>query len=93
MGGEKNFLMLSHGSDFKVVLDGAEPIIRVEGSGALGQHRWIGVLEIPKASPWGFLAMSFSFFIAAVSRSSLSNLSKCGNVGFAFCVCALAILH
>jgi hypothetical protein len=40
--------MFSHGSDFKVVLDGAEPIIRIEGSGAFGKHRGIGILKIPK---------------------------------------------
>jgi hypothetical protein len=48
MGGEKNFFLLSHGSDFQVVLDGAEPIIRVEGSGTLREHGWVGVLKIPK---------------------------------------------
>jgi hypothetical protein len=49
VSGKKNFLLFSHSGDFKVVLDGAEPVVRVEGSGALGEHGWVSVLEIPKA--------------------------------------------
>jgi hypothetical protein len=49
VSGEDNFLIVSHSSDFQVVFNGAEPIICVEGSGTLGEHGWVGVLEIPKA--------------------------------------------
>jgi hypothetical protein len=37
--------------------------------------------------------MSFSLFIVAVSREGLSNLPKCGDVGFTFCASALAVLQ
>jgi hypothetical protein len=37
--------------------------------------------------------MSFSFFIVAVSRSGLSNLPNCDNVGFTFRARALVVLQ
>jgi hypothetical protein len=49
MGGEEDFLVVSHGSYFQVVFNGAEPIVCIERSGTLGEHGWICVLEVPKA--------------------------------------------
>jgi hypothetical protein len=49
VSGEKNFLVISYRGDFKVVFNGAEPIIRVEGSDTLGEHGRVGILKVPKA--------------------------------------------
>ena len=35
--------------DFKIVLDGAEPIIRIQRLNGFGEAGWIGVLEVAKA--------------------------------------------
>ena len=46
---KQDFLIGGNFRDFKIVLDGAEPIIRIQGLNRLGEPRRIGVLEVAKA--------------------------------------------
>jgi hypothetical protein len=94
VGGKNYLLLFSNSSYLQVVLDGAEPVVSVEGCGALREHRRVGVLKVPKARSGRFLTMSsFFIFVVAVSRSKLSDLPKRGDVGFTLGTRILTALH
>jgi hypothetical protein len=93
MGAEKHLLMLSNIGYLQIVLDGAEPVVRIGRCSALREHKWVGVLKVCQAGPWRFLTISSFVVIVMVSRGKLCDLSQCRDVGLVFCVGSLAILR
>jgi hypothetical protein len=69
--GEKHLLVLSNIGYLQIVLDGAEPIVRIERCSALREHKWVGVLKVPQMRPWRFFTTSSFIVIVSVSRGKL----------------------
>ena len=52
VGSKQDLLVVSNFSDFKVVLDGAEPIIGIQRLDGLSKLGWVGVLKAAEAILW-----------------------------------------
>jgi hypothetical protein len=70
VGGIEHLLVLSNSRIFKLVLDGAEPIIGVQGFGGLGECWRVGVLKVSK------LVAGFLVIIATMVVVVGGNLCK-----------------
>jgi hypothetical protein len=78
--GIEHLLVLSNSRILKLVLDGAEPVIGVQGLGGLSEGWRVGVLEIPKFVS-GFLLVIAT--IVVVVGGNLHKVLKSGKVGLA----------
>ena len=52
-----NLLILTNSSNLQVVFNGAEPVVRIKRCSALGEHGWVGILEVPQLGPWCFFTI------------------------------------
>jgi hypothetical protein len=80
LGGVEHILVLSNSRIVEPVLDGAEPIVSVQGLGGLSEGWRVGVLEIPKFVS-GFLLINAT--IVDVVGGNLCKVLKGGEVGLA----------
>ena len=46
VGGKQDLLVVGHSSDFKIILDGGQPVIGIEGLFDFGKAGWFSVLEV-----------------------------------------------
>jgi hypothetical protein len=90
--GEKNLLIVSNSCNFQIVLNGAQLVVRIKGCNALGEHRWVGVLEVSQSGPWCFLTIPL-FVVIVVTHGEMCNLPQCRDVGLTFSSGGLEILH
>ena len=70
MGSQGNLLIVAHTGNQQIVLDSAEPVVRIERLDTLGESRGIGVLKIPQLGS-GLIPI---VVIVVVVDSSLSDL-------------------
>ena len=46
MSGQRDFFLVADTGDQQVVVDGAEPVVRIKWLDTLGKQGWVGVLKI-----------------------------------------------
>jgi hypothetical protein len=90
VSGKDHLLILAHGRDFQIVLDCTEPIVRIKRGGALGENRWISILEVPKLGSWAVFTITS---IVVVSRGKLRNILQGRDVGLALSASGLTVFH
>jgi hypothetical protein len=81
MGGEQDLLIVADSGNLQVVLDGAKPIIGVEGFSALGEDGWIGALEILQLGAGVSITIP-AIIVVGVSGSDLCEVLKGSKVSF-----------
>jgi hypothetical protein len=67
-----------------------EPIVGIQGLGALGECRRIGILKITKGGAGLIFAIAT---IVVVVGGNLSEMLERGEVGFTLGVCRFMVLH
>jgi hypothetical protein len=72
VSGENHLLIVSNSCNFQIVLNGVELVVRIKGCSALGEHWWVGVLEVSQSGPWCFLTIPL--VVVVVTRGELCNL-------------------
>jgi hypothetical protein len=88
VSGIEHLFILSNSRILELVLDGAEPVIGIQGLGRLGEGRRVGVLEVPKLGS-GLLIVIAT--IVVVFGGNLREVLKSGKVGLVFGACGFAV--
>ena len=92
MGGVEHLLVRAHFRHIKLVLNRANPVIRIHRLRALGENRWISPLEILQLGPWRTIAIT-TIIVVVVARCNLGKVLEGGKVSGALSSRGLTILH
>jgi hypothetical protein len=88
VSGIEYLLILSNSRILEFVLDGAEPVVSVQGFGGLGEGWRVGVSEVPKLVSGLLIGIAT---IVVVVGGNLHEVLKSGEVGLAFGACGFAV--
>jgi hypothetical protein len=88
VSGIEHLLVLSNSCILELVLDGAEPVVSVQGFGGLSEGWRVGVLEVPKLVS-GFLIVIAT--IVVVVGGNLRKVLKGSEVSLALGACGFAV--
>jgi hypothetical protein len=88
VSGIEHLLVLSNSRILELVLDGAEPVVGVQGFGGLSEGWRVGVLEVSKLV-LGFLIVIAT--IVVVVGGNLCKVLKSGEVSLALGACGFAV--
>jgi hypothetical protein len=90
VSGIEHLLVLSNSRILELVLDGAEPVVGVQGFGGLGEGRRVGVLEVPKLGSGFLIAITT---IVVVLGGNLREVLKGGEVCLALSACGFTFFQ
>jgi hypothetical protein len=88
VSGIEHLLILSNSRILKLVFDGTEPVIGIQGLGGFGEGRRVGVMEVPKLGLGLLIAIAT---IVVVVGGNLREVLKSGEVGLALSACGFAV--
>ena len=92
VSGKGDFFFIANTGDQQVVLDGAEPVIRIKWLDTLGKERWVGVLKVSQLGA-RFLVIVVVIVVVGIIGNILGYLLKCGDASCTFSPMALAVFH
>ena len=92
MSSESDLFFIAHMGNQQIILNGAEPVVRVEGSDTLGEHRGIGVLKVPQLGARPIILIVVVDVVVVVG-SGLSYLLQRGDASLMLSPRVVAILQ
>jgi hypothetical protein len=92
MSGKQNLLIIADSGNLQVVLNGAKPIIGVEGFSALGEDRWVGALEILQLGAGVSISIP-AIIVVGVTGSKLSEVLKGSKISLTLCTGCLTVFN